>query len=165
MNYSPTPAQHAIKQSAIAGTVTAIATIAAGTYQYVLGHGLNLPALLGFLAPFVTAQAVTLWHTLTISPQFKVAAGDTATNLPEEIKALPSAIGGLHQKIDQLLAHLLRQPAPLQASVPSVFSTAPTPAPVQPAPVQPARQFQPQPVSQPSAVIPAVPVLPQSGQA
>lgn len=102
--YTPTKAQQAMKQSAIAGSITALAAIVGGTYQYALGNGLNIPALLLFLAPFVVGQALTLWHTLASSPQFPQALADTALELPQEIRELPELVKSAHQKLDQLFA-------------------------------------------------------------
>ena len=165
--YQPTPSQRALKQSAIAGIVTAIATITAAGYQYGLGHGFNIPALLAFLAPFVTAQAITLFHVLLSSPQFKQAELDTINNAPAEIKALPGMLAsveqGIHNKLDALLSRQPVTPAPTPV-VPLV-----TPAVVPLAPVTSqstmtnVQQFRP-PVAQqpfpnaPSAEIPSVSV-------
>lgn len=102
--YTPTKAQQTLKQSAIAGSITALAAIVGGTYQYALGNGFNLPALLLFLAPFVVGQALTLWHTLASSPQFPQALADTALELPQEIRELPELVKSAHQKLDQLFA-------------------------------------------------------------
>ncbi len=117
--YQLTPAQRAIRQSAVAGAITALAAIAGGTYQYALGYGLNIPALLLFLAPFVTGQALTLWHTLASNPQFAQAETDTLKNLPAEIAALPDSLRGLHGKFDTLLDYLTRRAAPPVASAPA----------------------------------------------
>ena len=139
----PTPAQHAIKQSAVAGGITALATIAGGTYQYVLGHGLNIPALLLFLAPFVTGQALTLWHTLRSLPQFPQALTDTVLDLPQEIKALPSLVNSLmasqhtHQAAPTVQDGLraLATPAPSATSTPAQV-IPPAPIPQRPFPGQ-----------------------------
>ena len=131
--YQPTPSQRALKQSAIAGIVTALATITAAAYQYGLGHGFNVPALLGFLAPFVTAQAVTLFHVLLSSPQAKQAELDTLTNLPAEIKALPGLLASVEQGIHSKLDALLSRPTVIAATTTPVptASTAIMPSAVQ----------------------------------
>ena len=162
--YQPTPSQRALKQSAIAGIVTAIATITAAGYQYGLGHGFNVPALLGFLAPFVTAQAVTLFHVLLSSPQFKQAELDTLNNAPAEIKALPGMLAnveqGIHNKLDALLSRQVTvvsspvtpAPTPLQAQMQAAAQNTTT--------TQQFRQaVAPQPFpNAPSAIIPSVSV-------
>ena len=163
--YQPTAPQRALKQSAIAGIVTAIATITAAGYQYGLGHGFNVPALLAFLAPFVTAQAITLFHVLLSSPQFKQAELDTINNAPAEIKALPGMLAsieqGIHNKLDALLSRptvvganaIMPAPTPLQAQMQAAAQNTTTNV----------QQFRP-PVAQqpfqsaPSAVIPSVSV-------
>ena len=158
--YQPTPSQRALKQSAIAGIVTAIATITAAGYQYGLGHGFNIPALLAFLAPFVTAQAITLFHVLISSPQFKQAELDTINNAPAEIKALPGMLASLEQGIHSKLDQLLSRPTVITANA------TPASAPIQPTAAQnmmTSPQFrvtsaqQPFP-NAPSAVIPSVSV-------
>lgn len=138
--FTPTSAQRAVRHSIIAGLVTISTTVIGAAYQYTLGHGFNIPALLAFIVPFVAAQIVTLWHTLTLNPQLPQAEADTVRNLPAEIQALPSLITGLHGKFDQLIAFLVRPPAASSVSeTPTAAVPAASPAPPrsQPAVSQP----------------------------
>ena len=105
-----TTAQNALLHVAESLGISLGLGLVGGTYQYILGHGLNIPALLTFILPIFVGQLTMLYKSILANPNLGQAELDT----------LNEALQGLHGKIDNLLPFLHSHP---------VVPPAPAPAP------------------------------------
>ena len=103
-----TTAQNALLHVAESLGISLGLGLVGGTYQYILGHGLNIPALLTFILPIFVGQLTMLYKSILANPNLGQAELDT----------LNEALQGLHDKFDNLLPFLHSHPV-----------AAPTPAP------------------------------------
>lgn len=104
-----TQAQQALIHTAISLGVSALLTIAGLVYQFVLGHGLDVPALLKFIGPVFLGQLSLIFLALRNNPNMAQAEADT----------INQALQGLYDKLDAILPFLHSHP---------VISAQPTPA-------------------------------------
>ena len=110
----PTTAQQALIHTLVSIGVSALLTIAGLVYQFVLGHGLDIPSLLKFIGPVFLGQLSLIWMSLKSNPNLQQAETDT----------IHEALQGLHDKLDNLLpflhSHPVVPPAPVVNLPPSV---------------------------------------------
>jgi hypothetical protein len=110
----PTTAQQALIHMLTSIVVSALLTIAGLVYQFVLGHGLDVPSLLKFIGPVFLGQLSLIWMRLGSNPNLQQAETDT----------IHEALQGLHDKLDNLLPFLHSHPV-----VPPTSAPAPVAAP------------------------------------
>lgn len=125
-----TSAQLAILHVAESAGISALMTIVAGVYQYVLTNGLNVPGLLTFLGTAFVACLAMVYKSVRSDPSLGQAAMDTAN---EAKAAVESVLPMLHTHPEPVVQtpSLTVTAASAPANLTATTGFAPTPLPAQ----------------------------------